>query len=65
VELLFDSPITDRVFQELFLPVFNIAFRHRGVPATIMPMPETSMDEDGDPKLGENKIRLAWEGAII
>lgn len=47
------------ILQKLVYPEFSVRFWCRGVPAAWMAMPETTMNKNTEPVLGQDKVRLS------
>jgi hypothetical protein len=50
---------------ELMLPTFGVVGWRRGVAASLMPVPETSMNEDSDPVLREYQVGRSGQVAGV
>ena len=49
------------ISSELLGPELSVGLGSRGRLASLVPMPETSMDEDDRPVLGQDDVRLSWK----
>jgi hypothetical protein len=49
---------------ELVDPECPISFRHRGPDAALVPVPETSVDEDGPSASPVGEIRRSWKAPV-
>jgi hypothetical protein len=57
--------VTFDIFREFGLPKCLVRLRHRGKPASSVPVPITPVHEDGCPMSGKHKVRTAGKFADV
>ena len=50
---------------DLVLPEFGVRFGHDEVPAALVPVPETAVDEYDRPVLGKNDVRMPGKPSVV